>query len=35
VVSRELEGGVWTPYTAGGVVAGMVVMYGTGLLVAA
>ncbi|OGU33713.1 MAG: hypothetical protein A3K13_12455 [Gemmatimonadetes bacterium RIFCSPLOWO2_12_FULL_68_9] len=35
VVARELEGGVWTPYTAGGVVAGMVVMYGTGLLVAA
>lgn len=35
VVARELEGTVWTPYTAGGVVAGMVVMYGTGLLVAA
>jgi len=35
VVAREQEGGVWTPYTAGGVVAGMVVMYGTGLLVAA
>ncbi|MBI2536370.1 MAG: metal transporter [Gemmatimonadetes bacterium] len=35
VVARELEGGVWTPYTAGGVVAGMAVMYGTGLLVAA
>lgn len=35
VVSREAEGGIWTPYTAGGVVAGMVVMYGTGLLVAA
>lgn len=35
LVARELEGAVWTPYTAGGVVAGMVVMYGTGLLVAA
>ena len=35
VVAREQEGSVWTPYTAGGVVAGMVVMYGTGLLVAA
>jgi len=35
VVSRELEGGLWTPYTAGGVLAGMAVMYGTGLLVAA
>lgn len=34
VVARELEGTIWTPYTAGGVVAGMVVMYGTGLLVA-
>ncbi len=35
VVAREQEGGIWTPYTAGGVVAGMAVMYGTGLLVAA
>jgi zinc transporter ZupT len=35
VVAREQEGTVWTPYTAGGVLAGMVVMYGTGLLVAA
>ncbi len=35
VVAREQEGSIWTPYTAGGVVAGMVVMYGTGLLVAA
>lgn len=35
VVAREMEGSIWTPYTAGGVVAGMVVMYGTGLLVAA
>lgn len=35
VVAREQEGNVWTPYTAGGVVAGMAVMYGTGLLVAA
>lgn len=35
VVAKELEGGIWTPYTAGGVVAGMLVMYGTGLLVAA
>jgi zinc transporter ZupT len=35
VVSREVEGSIWTPYTAGGVVAGMLVMYGTGLFVAA
>jgi zinc transporter ZupT len=35
VVSREMEGSIWTPYTAGGVVAGMLVMYGTGLFVAA
>lgn len=35
LVAKELEGGIWTPYTAGGVVAGMLVMYGTGLLVAA
>lgn len=35
VVSRESEGTLWTPFTAGGVVAGMLVMYATGLLVAA
>jgi zinc transporter ZupT len=35
VVSREVEGSIWTPYTAGGMVAGMLVMYGTGLFVAA
>ena len=35
VVARDSEGGVWTPFTAGGVVAGMLVMYATGLLVAA
>jgi zinc transporter ZupT len=35
VMARELEGSVWTPYTTGGVVTGMLVMYGTGLLVAA
>ncbi len=34
MVVRETEGTVWTPYTAGGVLAGMLVMYGTGLLVA-
>lgn len=36
VVARELETGepLWTPLTAGGLVAGLVVMYGTGLLVA-
>lgn len=34
VVARESEGPVWTPFTAGGVLAGMVVMYATGLLVA-
>ena len=35
VVARESEGTVWTPLTAGGVLAGMLVMYATGLLVAA
>jgi zinc transporter ZupT len=35
VVSKETEGKLWTPLTAGGVLAGMVVMYATGLLVAA
>ena len=35
VVSRETEGApLWTPLTAGGLVAGMLVMYGTGLLIA-
>jgi len=35
VVARDQEAGaVWTPLTAGGLVAGMLVMYGTGLLVA-
>jgi zinc transporter ZupT len=35
VVGRDRAGEpVWTPLTAGGLVAGMVVMYGTGLLVA-
>jgi hypothetical protein len=35
VVARETEAqGLWTPLTAGGLVAGMLVMYGTGLLVA-
>jgi zinc transporter ZupT len=34
-VARERESeSVWTPLTAGGLVAGMMVMYGTGLLVA-
>lgn len=35
MVARETSGTVWTPYTAGGVVAGLLVMYGTGLMVAA
>lgn len=34
VVARETAGAVWTPLNAIGVGAGMVVMYGTGLLVA-
>jgi hypothetical protein len=35
VVGRDRAGEpVWTPLTAGGLVAGMLVMYGTGLLVA-
>jgi hypothetical protein len=34
-VSRGAESEtIWTPLTAGGLVAGMLVMYGTGLLVA-
>jgi zinc transporter ZupT len=35
VVARETQGSIWTPLTAGGLVAGMLVMYATGLLVAA
>lgn len=35
VVARESQGAVWTPLNALGVAAGLVVMYGTGLLVAA
>lgn len=35
VVARETQGAIWTPYTAGGVLAGLLVMYGTGLMVAA
>jgi zinc transporter, ZIP family len=34
VVARETHGPLWTPLNALGVVAGLVVMYGTGLLVA-
>ncbi|HEX9581552.1 MAG TPA: hypothetical protein VF970_10655 [Gemmatimonadales bacterium] len=34
MVAKETSGAVWTPYTAGGVVAGLLVMYGTGLMVA-
>lgn len=34
MVARETGGAVWTPYTASGVLAGMLVMYATGLLVA-
>jgi hypothetical protein len=34
-VTRETAGQpLWTPLTAGGLVTGMLVMYGTGLLVA-
>lgn len=35
MVARETQGAVWTPYTAGGVLAGLLVMYGTGIMVAA
>lgn len=35
VASQIGDGPVWSPVTAGGVVAGLAVMYGTGLLVAA
>ncbi|OGU04375.1 MAG: hypothetical protein A2W29_06205 [Gemmatimonadetes bacterium RBG_16_66_8] len=35
MVAQETDGAVWTPYTAGGVLAGLLVMYATGLLVAA
>lgn len=35
VVARETEGRLWTPLTATGVAAGLLVMYATGLLVAA
>ena len=35
VVARDRsDGPIWTPLTAGGLIAGMLVMYGTGLLVA-
>jgi zinc transporter ZupT len=34
VVRQETTGRVWTPLTATGVVVGLLVMYGTGLLVA-
>jgi len=34
VVARETEGALWTPLNALGVAAGLLVMYGTGLLVA-
>lgn len=34
VVARETGGTVWSPITASGVLAGLAVMYGTGLLVA-
>ena len=35
MVAQETDGAVWTPYTAGGVLAGLLVMYAPGLLVAA
>lgn len=34
LVARETPAGLWTPLNAVGVVAGLIVMYGTGLLVA-
>ena len=34
VVSREVKGPIWSPVTAGGLLAGLMVMYATGLLVA-
>jgi ZIP family zinc transporter len=34
VVARETDGMVWSPVTASGVLAGLAIMYGTGLLVA-
>lgn len=34
MVARQSHDAVWSPLTAGGLVAGLVVMYGTGLLVA-
>jgi zinc transporter ZupT len=34
VLGREADGGAWTPLNAGAVLAGMLVMYVTGLLVA-
>jgi hypothetical protein len=34
-VARETAGSVWTPLNALGVAAGLLVMYATGLLVAA
>jgi zinc transporter ZupT len=34
VVSREAEGPLWSPVTAGGVLVGLMLMYATGLLVA-
>ncbi len=34
VVGRDVEGGLWSPATASGLLAGLLIMYGTGLLVA-
>lgn len=34
VVGRDLEGGAWSPATAGGLLAGLLIMYVTGLMVA-
>jgi zinc transporter ZupT len=34
VVGKDAEGGLWTAATAGGLLAGLLIMYGTGLLVA-
>lgn len=34
VVGKEREGGLWSPVTAGGLLTGLLLMYGTGLMVA-
>ncbi len=34
LIGKDSEAGLWSPATAGGVLAGLLIMYGTGLLVA-